>query len=148
MNIHKICVPQSSQSSVTEALWPTRRWSREATTRGVRKASERNVRTTASSWRSRRQRTGSAKPVDRRSNMGHTKHWRLQALRGRWCRQQLVTFVSDLHWARLGASSSTWTKNCSSALHIQHNQLSDRWHRYRTVTHMHWTIARSTNRIN
>jgi len=55
----------------------------EATTRGVWTASERNVRKTASSRRSRRRKTRSAKPVDRRSNTGHTDVWRLQALRVR-----------------------------------------------------------------
>jgi len=90
--------------------------------------------TTAGSRRSRRRRTRSAKPVDRRSNTGHTDFWRLQALRGRWWRRQLVS-----GWSRSGprqpnVSSPTWTRNSSSTPHTQYSRLADRRRRLRSRT--------------
>jgi len=63
----------------------------KATPQGVRKSFACSIHMTASRRRFRQRRTGSSKPEVHNSNMGHTKHWRLQALQGRWSRRQLFS---------------------------------------------------------
>jgi len=90
---------------------------------------------------------GSARPVDRRSNTGHTDFWRLQALRGRWWRRRFVSGWSGSGPRQPNVSSPTWTTNSSSTPHTQYSRLADRRCRLWSLTVMTCPPTRSTQII-